>query len=65
LVAPQPIAAIPTQKATVEPVPGVDQAKLEALSKPLDTAPKKVEPEKPADLEKANEKLSSLLGKPK
>jgi len=50
-----------------EPVETVDLQKLEALAKPNETAPaeKAAETPKPADLEKANEKLSSLLGKPK
>ncbi len=55
-----------------EPIEKVDQRKLDSLTKP--TEEKSVEtvspvstkaPEKPADLSKANEKLSSLLGKPK
>jgi hypothetical protein len=45
----------------------VDQQKLEALTKPAEPAipapQPQAEPAKSADLEKANEKLSSLLGK--
>jgi ABC-2 type transport system ATP-binding protein len=53
-----------------EPVRQVDQAKLEALTRPSESAaapaaPSAAEPEKPVDLSKANEKLSSLLNKPK
>jgi ABC-2 type transport system ATP-binding protein len=49
----------------------VDQARLEALRRPAEPAAPALqptptaEPAKPADLAKANEKLSSLLGKPK
>jgi ABC-2 type transport system ATP-binding protein len=48
-----------------------NEAKLEALTRPAETAAPApppspaIEPAKPADLSKANEKLSSLLGKPK
>ena len=55
--APEPVVAQPTS--------AVDQTKLDALTRPVELAsppPKTVEPEKPADLSKANEKLSSLLG---
>lgn len=62
------------QGAPVEPLPAkpaesaVDEKKLEALAKPeaapAPTGPSAT-PEKPADLSKADEKLSSLLGKPK
>jgi ABC-2 type transport system ATP-binding protein len=65
LTAPQPAAPAPAPK----PVETVDQHKLAALTqstpptspapKPAPTAPP------PEELEKANEKLSSLLGKPK
>ncbi len=49
------------------PVETVDQSKLEALSRPTEFVPKPAaaEPAKPVDLEKANEKLSNLLNKPK
>ena len=64
-----PQAATPAPAAVPEPVSTVDQQKIEALTKPaadsakpaVTAAPK----EKAVDLEKANEKLSSLLGKPK
>jgi hypothetical protein len=48
----------------------VDDKKLEALTKaaepvPSPDKPKSATEEKPVDLSKADEKLSSLLGKPK
>ena len=55
----------PAAKPEAEQVPTVDQSKLEALTKPVETAaPKRVEAEKPEELEKANEKLAGLM-KPK
>lgn len=64
LTAPQPAAP---QAAAPEPEKSVDQKKLAALAKasePVPAAPKPTaEPEKAAELAKANEKLSSLLGK--
>ena len=55
--------------AKPEPVETVNTQKLAALTKaaPAETPAKPKAPEtaKPADLSKANEKLSSLLGKPK
>ena len=64
-------AAAPlAQPVVTEPESSVDVKKLEGLAKPsapptpVSAAPAG-EPEKPADLSKANEKLSSLLGKPK
>jgi ABC-2 type transport system ATP-binding protein len=62
---------IPTSEtaATTPAGPTIDAARLEALSRT--TAPRTDaeaparEPEKPADLAKANEKLSSLVSKPK
>ena len=52
-----------------QPAEAVDQQKLEALAKPAEPEPAKPktprEQERAADLEKANEKLSSLLGNPK
>ena len=47
--------------------PSVDETKLEALTRatPALPAEPKPEPEAPADLSKANEKLASLLNKPK
>jgi len=68
---------LPTAAAKEEPAPlpvaveKPNQAKLEALTRPTEpaapapTAPSSPEPAKPVDLSKANEKLSSLLGKPK
>jgi ABC-2 type transport system ATP-binding protein len=68
LSAPQPIkpAPVPTPPATET----VNEQKLAALGKPSESvAPaaqqKQPEPQKAAELEKANEKLASLLGKPK
>jgi hypothetical protein len=50
-----------------EPVDTVDHSKLAELARAQEPAPAPVEPaapsDRPADLEKANEKLSSLLGK--
>jgi ABC-2 type transport system ATP-binding protein len=66
LTAPQP--AQPTTEAAPKPVETVDEKKLAALSQPSDSAsatPTPVVPEKPVELEKANEKLASLLGNPK
>src|SRR5438105_2704476 len=66
LAAPQPITPaldIP------QPAEVVDRQKLEALAKSAEPEPSKPktapEKERAADLEKANEKLSSLLGNPK
>src|SRR5258707_969749 len=64
LTAPQP--AVP-QAAAPEPEESVDQKKLAALATPTAPAPAApgpaTEPEKAPELAKANEKLSSLLGK--
>jgi hypothetical protein len=46
----------------------VDERKLNDLTKPNEPTPAPVQsevPVNPAELEKANEKLASLLGKPK
>jgi hypothetical protein len=46
----------------------VDSARLESLAKPapaVEPEAPKVDPTPAADLSKANEKLASLLGKPK
>jgi len=68
----QPTAPSLPAATTPAPVSIVDKAKLAALNKPTEphaatpvatTTP--TEPAKPADLSKANEKLSSLLDKPK
>jgi ABC-2 type transport system ATP-binding protein len=69
LTAPQPAPAAPVPAP--QPVDTVDRQKLDALthSQPAAPAPTPAatpaETPKQADLEKANEKLSSLLGKPK
>jgi ABC-2 type transport system ATP-binding protein len=67
LAAPAP-APRPTEEP-VAPAPAIDQARLDALSRATPPAPALPHPspeaEKPADLAKANEKLSSLVGKPK
>jgi ABC-2 type transport system ATP-binding protein len=66
LSAPQPAPA----PAAPQPVDTVDRSKLEALthaqeSAPAAPAPVPADAAKKEDLDKANEKLSSLLGKPK
>jgi len=62
---PSPSAPVPVPK----PVEAADERKLEALTKPSQTGPAAPRIEEPpktaAELEKANEKLASLLGKPK
>ncbi|HWX18889.1 MAG TPA: ABC transporter ATP-binding protein [Candidatus Binatia bacterium] len=63
LSAPQP--AQPAQPSLSEAVQPVDEQKLATLSQPTEPAapsPKPPVPENPAELEKANEKLTSLLG---
>jgi ABC-2 type transport system ATP-binding protein len=76
-----PTATVPAPALVVEALsaPKVDQAKLEALARPAEVSPAPAagsvpsgsnqapapEPAKQVDLSKANEKLSSLLGKPK
>lgn len=51
---------------TPDPAAGVASRKLESLTKAQATPPEApLEPAKPVDLSKANDKLSSLLGKPK
>ena len=61
----------PAALATVEPAkPAVDEKKLEAMAKAAEPAPPVGKPspateKESADLSKADEKLSSLLGKPK
>ena len=63
----QPQAAPAPVAAPAQPVETVDEKKLAALAQPTEPAPAPAKPataaEKPANLEKANEKLSSLLGK--
>jgi ABC-2 type transport system ATP-binding protein len=66
LTAAQPAQVAPVP--VVEPAAPVDERKLDALTKSNVSAPapeKSEEPAKAAELEKANEKLASLLGKPK
>ena len=66
LTAPAPSAA--REPVAVQPVDTVDREKLAALTQPQEAKPSvpgPAEAPKKADLEKANEKLSSLLGKPK
>src|SRR2546430_545835 len=60
----QPSAAA-TEVATPQLEESVDLRKLEELARPKETAPADDQPAKAADLDQANEKLSSLLGKPK
>jgi len=59
----------PAATPEVKPAETIDQPKLEALTKPNEPAAPVskplAEPEKPDELEQANEKLASLLGKPK
>ncbi len=67
LATPTPAPAQPVPAP--EPLPAVDQQKLAALAQPVPQPPPPppsqpaAEPEKPAQLEAANEKLASLLGK--
>jgi len=68
LTAPQPAAPAPAPAP--QPADAVDRKKLDALTRPQAAeapapAPAPSEAKVTADLEKANEKLSSLLGKPK
>jgi ABC-2 type transport system ATP-binding protein len=66
-----PSAAVPAAVSAPAPVETVGQKKLDALARPAaETAapvptPTPAAEQKKADLSKANEKLSSLLGKPK
>ena len=62
----QPAATGELEVQARKPDEAVDLEKLEELTKPKETAPVEEGRAAPApDLEKANEKLSSLLGKPK
>ncbi|HXT41779.1 MAG TPA: ABC transporter ATP-binding protein [Candidatus Angelobacter sp.] len=64
----QPAAAAELKAAKPEPEETADLEKLDELSRPRDDRPpdeRPAEAAKAAELEKANEKLSSLLGKPK
>ena len=61
---PKPAVPAPAAKAA----PAVDERKLNELAKPNEATPAPVHAEAPAnadEIEKANEKLASLLGKPK
>jgi ABC-2 type transport system ATP-binding protein len=66
----QPLAAKPADQPEAAPVSTVDQGKLEALAKPspipapVTPADSRTASQEQVDLAKANEKLSSLLGKP-
>ena len=64
-----PTVVIPVNPAPAAPQPQVDANKLAALAKPVEVKPPVMSEATPAtpaaDLTKANEKLSSLLGKPK
>ena len=64
-----PQTPAPAPRIEPEPKVVVDQAKLAAMTLPAEKTPpaptKSAEQEKANDLEKANEKLSSLLDKPK
>jgi hypothetical protein len=60
--APKPEEPVP---ATVAPQQKIDQTKLASLAKPTEApAPAPAPKPAPVDLKQANEKLSSLLGKP-
>ncbi len=67
LSAPTPAAAAPAPAAPA--APAVDEGKLAALAKPSEPEPAPAKPvatpEQSAELEKANEKLAGLMGKPK
>ena len=68
LASPQAAPAAEFPVVTQTPEPAVDTRKLEELAKAKPAEPPsapKPEPAKPVDLDQANEKLSSLLGKPK
>lgn len=64
-----PSSAAPEPSRPAAPAETVDKARLEAMAHPTGPAAPEpsqpVAPEKAAELEKANEKLASLLGKPK
>ena len=63
-----PLAPETGAPAEAKPEPPVDRARLDALVRPAEPAPASSKQEAtapPADLSKANEKLSSLLNKPK
>jgi ABC-2 type transport system ATP-binding protein len=66
-----PQAAAPVAVTAPQPAETVDRKKLDALARPVAETPAPAATpaatpvQKPADLSKANEKLSSMLGKPK
>jgi ABC-2 type transport system ATP-binding protein len=65
LTAPQPETPAPSKPAA--PMETIDRKRLDALAQPTEPAETRTPapaPEKKAELEKANEKLSSLLNKP-
>lgn len=58
-----PVAGPEVKVVEIKPEETIDRSKLAALSAPVEPPkPKMEEPQKQADLTKANEKLSSLLG---
>ncbi len=65
----QPVEPQRVEAAEAAPAPAIDAAKLEALTRTEESSAKQPDrpstPEKDPDVAKANEKLSSLLGKPK
>jgi ABC-2 type transport system ATP-binding protein len=65
--APQPVPAAPAPASPS--APAIDEQKLDALAKPAEPTPPANKPapapDQPAELQKANEKLAALLGKPK
>ena len=64
----QPAATSASEPAVAAVADPVDSARLESLAKPTPAAEPqapKADPTPAADLSKANEKLASLLGKPK
>jgi ABC-2 type transport system ATP-binding protein len=70
LTLPQAAPSAAQPAASAARTPKVDEKKLEALTKTAEPPPSPARPspaaeEKPVDLSKADEKLSSLLGKPK
>ncbi|MGD1088459.1 MAG: ABC transporter ATP-binding protein [Verrucomicrobiota bacterium] len=71
LALPHDVQSMAEPKSPPVAPPKIDDKKLEALTKEAATIPPpasstpKVEPAAPVDLSKADEKLSSLLGKPK
>ncbi len=64
-----PAVAAPAPAPAPQPVPAVDEQKLAALARPAEPQPPALAPvpapEQSAELAEANQKLASLLGKPK